>query len=208
MDNKRYYQSSWVKRYRALLIWLSIAILIPIIVALYFIFAYPRAHRYHLTEGFNIKPAINFYRLRLTNTIKQPIPIREWHDKWLLLYVLPSRCDDMCFAMLENLKRLTQHNRDTESHPIDVVIATFNDSRVTVLNKVLRDRYYHFIHVHSSMREFRRYFSHSRTARIALFEGMLYIVNPKGKVIMAYRNQTDFDSIARGLAFQQQHFAE
>lgn len=208
MNEKRYYQSSWMKRYRVLLLLLLMAVLVPVAIALYFMVAYPRAKSHHLEQGYKIVSPVSFYDLRLTNRIGKIIPAQQWHHKWVMFYVLPGGCNDVCHAMLEKIKRVVSEQQGSHHKPIDVIVTTFSDGSAGELNRVVSQYYRHFIHVYVSVRDFRHRFTRSRTARLALFEGLIYVINPKGKVVTAFNAKADYKTLADGLQKQLNNYQD
>jgi hypothetical protein len=160
----------------------------------YFFINVPAKNARLKTEGFAVQPHINFYKINFNNQIGDTLPYKQWMNKWILFYVSPASCNDECHAMLQSLQHLSLE-RSLRKSDTDVVISSFENQSDNRLNNLLGTTYPHFIHVYLQINEFKRAFVNTDSIRRAIFAGMLYIVNPKGKIILGYFSDTSFNSL-------------
>ena len=131
-----------------------------------------------------IKPPVPFSELRLHNQSGKLLSHSQWLHKWVLFYVAPLPCRNVCSQNLHKLRQVYQMY--SQKSYLDVLVATFFATGDKQLAQLMRRHYTRFVHVYLKKHNFLRVFAHVKSRRAALFWGTFYLVNPQGKVIMDY----------------------
>ena len=131
-----------------------------------------------------IKPPVPFSELRLHNQSGKLLPHSQWLRKWVVFYVAPLPCRNVCSQNLHKLRQIYQTY--TPKSYFDVLVATFSATGDKRLAQLMHRHYKRFVHVYLKKHNFLRVFARVKSKRAALFWGTFYLVNPQGKVIMDY----------------------
>jgi cytochrome oxidase Cu insertion factor (SCO1/SenC/PrrC family) len=181
MENKSYKTATTHLR-RVIIIVLAILIC-PLFYAGYLLIVQPLSD---LKNVHHISSPPSFNKLMLVNNLGGVLPHSQWHNKWILLYVLPTECEQTCRAGLETLNNAYEDSIQQRKHTMDILIGTFSHNTHSELQQALRQQYPRFVHVYLDHENFSRVFANLRSKRRALFVGMFYLVSPKGKVLVAF----------------------
>jgi hypothetical protein len=171
-----------------LLILLAI-FLIPFLLAWYLMAHNENLHEGTTNRGTLIQPPRNLADLRLQTVTGQSfVPGR----KWLMLYINPNDCNADCQKMLYNMRQIRiATGKDIER--VERVIVTFDkDPKLdTIINKDFPGTF----HVMADKQQFQKTMAPLDSAKLALTQGYLYLVDPLGNIMMGYPNDVNPSSI-------------
>ena len=187
------------KRVRLIIIGLVLVCVAPLFYAWYLYGHKPATLQLKDANAYQIKPAVEFTHLALTNVHGAALAHSQWQRRWVLLFVSPSSCADVCHGMLDKMQFVSQDSAQRYKQPIDTLVVSFSSLNQQKLLDLLVGSYPGFTHAYVHLRDFKRVFSHSPLLRQATFQGMLYLVAPDGKITLGYSMAALATAISHGL---------
>lgn len=170
----------------SILLFLILLFLIPLGLA-YFLYSI----RNTLGEGFTnhghlITPPFLITDMKLYPA-KDQQPIRH---KWILLYLYPSDCEQVCQRGLYNLQKI-QRAMGKDQTRMTRAILTYRRNRAnTALNTLLLTKYKGTQHLTTYKNSFERSIKARVHTHYATSPGVLYLIDPLGNVILIYKPNT------------------
>jgi cytochrome oxidase Cu insertion factor (SCO1/SenC/PrrC family) len=186
---------------RALYIVLTIVLifLIPIILAWWF---YQQGGIYGekaVNRGTLIQPPGDISKLVLQTESGKTYDQKQFHGHWLMLYTLPSSCDQNCQKMLYNMRQIRLAT-GTDMDRIQRVLLAFNNNPAEQqLQQLLQTKYKGTLYVVAQANQFQQIMPDPAMSKLALTQGYLYLVDPLGNIMMGYAMSTNPSDILKDL---------
>lgn len=184
------------KRLYAFIIGILVIFGSPIVFSIALFMIHPQWMNHTKNGGSYVKPPITFSKLNLTGTRGQSIDTKQWSKKWLMFYVMPLPCRKTCYINLIKLAKLQESFSPKVQSNLAIIVATFVGQGG---NHVLR-QYGDFTHVYLQRHNFIHTFVRSASKRRAMLQGMLYIVNSDGYVVVSYHTDATETNIKGDLS--------
>lgn len=176
--------------------------------AIFAIFAIPfgAAWYYHRQGGLQrpttnhgqlIRPLIHMKDLPLRQANGLAYPNKLLFGKWLLLYVIPKECDQLCRNNLHKMRQLhIALNKDMSR--VQRMVATLGQA-TPILRKILREQYQNVSLLSFNKTHFLRMTKGRVWQSRVLHEGGIYIIDPQAHLMMVYRLNQGPKAIHRDL---------
>lgn len=184
-------------RQRLLLFVIIIAFIIPAIAA-YLVYHHYQHHKFHTTNhGILIVPAIQVghFRVALSDQLTKTIATLNGttiRERWILSYMAPNMCEDVCLNVIHNLNQLATVMAKTHSQFLPLVVQVTDHPPLPRIEAKVS---------YATMTELQlhQWFLQLPLAYQPSFHGAMYLIDPHGFLIMYYPIENDYDHILKDL---------
>lgn len=168
------------------LILLFLIFIIPVILAWIFYDEGDKIAHDTTNRGALIQPPKDMSQFSLQTSQGQSFDQKAIRGKWLMLYVLPTRCDDTCNKNLFYMRQIRTAT-GKESDRVQRVLLTFTSNKKDpALDQKLTTDYAGTLWVVATPKQFQQVMGQSPATTLAMTQGYLYLVDPLGNIMMGY----------------------
>lgn len=138
-------------------------------------------------HGELITPALNIATLSLHDDQKEKLE-SKLAGKWWLMYVGPQKCHQDCQEILYNMRQI-RTALGKESHRLERLFIASSDCEMNVCEKFLNEQYPQVLKAKMKPQDFERVLGSISNTVDREMIGEIYIVDPKGNIMMYYSGE-------------------
>jgi len=148
--------------------------------------------------GHLIQPPKSLQTLHLTQANGKKLQQKSLNGKWILLYVVPKRCDENCKKTLYTIHQI-QIALGKYSDRVSRIFVTLSKQHNKILIKKISHHYPAMKHFVITKNSFLKLTAHLPNNKLMRQNGGIFIVDPLGNIMMSYQAQTKGDGIYQDL---------
>ncbi|HVV67437.1 MAG TPA: hypothetical protein VHE99_00130 [Gammaproteobacteria bacterium] len=164
---------------------------IPLLLAWYFSTENDQLGQGTTNHGQLLQPPLDLSKLDLRDTQSQPISPDQWKGRWLMLYVSPGACHEICAKGLYYLRQIRTATGKYSERVQRGVLTFSNQPTDTQLQHLLNSEFTGTLHWVTTFDTFAQFIHKTPNEKLALQEGGIYLIDPLGNVLMWYPPNTD-----------------
>jgi len=174
------------KKVRRVFFCLLLLFMVPLLLASWMAFKHKSLPSHTTNHGQLLQPPLDISQLKLADDSQ----VGKGH--WLLLYVSPNQCDKSCEKALYDIRQIrTATGKDSDR--VQRAILTFSNApKDPHLQELLNNEFKGTLHVTASKKNFKQFVQSSAFLETTLqADGIIYVVDPLGNVMMFYSLESE-----------------
>lgn len=116
---------------------------------------------------------------------KEKFTAEKLAGKWWLVYVSPAKCQQTCQDVLYNMRQI-RTSLGKDAHRVERLFIAHPDCQISVCENYLSESYPQMQRVQIKQRDFDTLFSNLGNINSRELVGEIYIIDPKGNIMMHY----------------------
>jgi cytochrome oxidase Cu insertion factor (SCO1/SenC/PrrC family) len=139
-------------------------------------------------NGQLISPALHMQALALKNEQGAGFDQENLRGKWIMMYVNTGACRKLCRKNLYFMRQIkTAMGKD--QNRVERVLLTFSRRPGVNTKRLVRKRYPGTVHVIADVNQYAHFVHQLQPKKVQVKAGELFIVDPKGNIMMRYSSQ-------------------
>jgi cytochrome oxidase Cu insertion factor (SCO1/SenC/PrrC family) len=148
-------------------------------------------------RGELIQPAININQLKII-TGHHSQQFSALNGKWTLLYVTGQNCELACQKTIYNLRQIQTATGKNQDRVQRVFLTLAKKANATVLEKLARE-HPNMILAQAKQADWAEVSANLPTQNLAISQAYLYLVDPKGFMVLGYRPEANPSNVLKDL---------
>ncbi len=138
-----------------------------------------------INHGKLLQPPLDFSQVKLLGSNDKAINTNEISGQWLMLYVAPTQCMDICRNNLYKMRQIwVSLGKDMDR--VQRIIVTPTTQSSPQLHRLLAKEYVGTQHLLITPTELTQFFGQAQVQQMQAKQGALYFVDPHANVMMMY----------------------